>query len=461
MMEGATGQLATFVVSKPFEDIPDDAKALAKEAFLDCLGVMVAGRRTDAGDIITEYVRECGGAPDAGVVASGFLTAAPDAAMANATMAHALDYDDISQAMLGHPSVPVLPAVLALAEKLGSSGDEVLGAYIMGLEVEIRLGLAMNPEHYQFGWHATSVFGVIGAAAAASRLLGLAPEQTAHALGIAASQASGSRKNFGTMTKPFHAGNAARGGLVAAELASRGFTAETNILDDRFGFFQLYGGGVMASAEMLLEGLGENYCIVKPGIGMKLYPSCAATHPAIDATIQLTTEHAIDSKRIVSITCGVSQAFVDTMMLIPEPKTGLEGKFSLEYCIAVAATHRRVKLAHFSDGALAHTEVRRVMEGTTMTIDAELPEDDAGLLDSTPAVITVTLDDGTEYRKRVDYARGTPQNPVEKSELVTKFHDCVSGILSEDRAERCVHMVDNLENLETISVLMDIVTHAR
>lgn len=460
-MDGATTQLANFVISTPFEDLPADALTLAKEAILDCMGVTLAGRRTDVGEAICQFVKECGGAPDAGVVASGFLTSAPDAALANGTMAHALDYDDVCIPMLGHPTVPILPAVLALAEKLGSSGNDVIAAYIMGVEVEIRLAMAMNPEHYQFGWHSTSVLGTMGAAAAASRLLELTPEQAVMAMGIAASQAGGSRKNFGTATKPFHAGCAARAGVVSAELALRGFTAEADILDERFGFFQLFGGGVMASGEILLEGLGDTYCINRPGLGVKLYPSCTATHTAVDAIIQIMNEHDLDSQRIESITCGVSQLFVDTMMLIGEPKTGLEGKFSLEYCIASAATHRRLRLAHFSDGALAHTEVQRIMEGITVIIDPEIPEDESSILETMPAIITVTLEDGAEYKQRVDNAKGTPSNPVEKAAIVEKFHECVSGILSGDKADRCVNLIENFENLETVSVLMDIVTHAR
>src|ERR671922_334024 len=241
-MMDVTTQLAAFVADTAFADVPSQAYARAKEAMLDGLGCALVGSPTPIGKLMTRYVREHGGAPHAGVIGSGFKTAAPLAALANGTMAHAVDFDDVNWNMSGHPTVPLLPAALALGQEVHASGSDVLLAYTLGFEVESKIGLGVNPRHYDLGWHATSTLGTLGAAAACAKLLGLDVDKTRRALGIAASTAAGLRQNFGTMTKPLHPGQAAMNGVTAAQLARLGWTADANILEAPYGFCQLYTG---------------------------------------------------------------------------------------------------------------------------------------------------------------------------------------------------------------------------
>ena len=230
---GITEQLAAFVVDTAFTDVPSQAYARAKEAILDGLGCALVGSPTTVGQMITRYVRQRSEATHAAVIGSGFKSSAPLAALANGTMAHALDYDDVNWHMNGHPTVPLLPAVLALGQEVRASGEEVLLAYALGFEVECKLGLGVNPRHYDLGWHATSTLGTLGASVACAKLLRLDVTHTRMALGIAASTAAGLRQNFGTMTKPLHPGQAAMNGVTAAQLAQLGWTADANILEAR------------------------------------------------------------------------------------------------------------------------------------------------------------------------------------------------------------------------------------
>ena len=231
-------------------------------------------------------VREQGGSTEASVFGHGFGAPAGEAALVNGTSAHALDFDDVNMSMRGHPSVPLLPAVLALGEKIGSSGRELIDAFVLGFEVECKLGRVIGAAHYALGWHATSTLGTLGAAAACARLLRLDMERTQIALGIAASLASGVRQNFGTMTKPLHAGWAARNGVIAATLADRGFTADSAAIEGESGLLHAASGGARLNSRALAS-LGDPWEIVSPGIGVKLYPCCYATHRAIDAALEI------------------------------------------------------------------------------------------------------------------------------------------------------------------------------
>lgn len=252
-----TEQLAAFTAHIVYEDVPSQAYARAKDAILDGLGCALVGSPTSTGKIIVQYVRDRGGEACAGVIGGGFKTSAPLAALANGTMAHALDFDDVNWSISGHPTVPLLPAVLALGQEVHASGQEVLLAYTLGFEVETKIGLGVNPRHYDLGWHATSTLGTLGAAAACAKLLHLDVQHTQTTLGIAASTAAGLRQNFGTMTKPFHPGQAAMNGVTAALLAQLGWTADSHILEAPYGFCQLYAGPGHYNLDYIVKRLGN------------------------------------------------------------------------------------------------------------------------------------------------------------------------------------------------------------
>ncbi len=448
-----TERLARFVAGTT--DVPAEARLQARRAVLDTLGVILAGSREEASRIVAGWVREQGGVPEASVLGHGFRAALAEAALANGVSGHALDFDDVSASMRGHPSVPLLPALLALAEKQGGSGRELLSAFVLGFEVECRLGRAMGGPHYALGWHATATLGSLGAAAACGRLLGLDAGRTQMALGIAASLASGVQQNFGTMTKPLHAGWAARNGVVAASLAARGLTADAEALEGPNGFLRAATAGAEIDPAMALEGLGGSWEIVTPGIGVKLYPCCYATHRAIDAALALRQRYGIDPAGIERVEARLSSG-----TLIPLqrelPSTGLRGKFSLEYCLAAAFLDGRVALESFSDEAVRRPQaqalapkVTAVEEGPEMAFPIE------GF-----AAVRIVLATGATFEGRVDAPRGDPEHPLTWEELAAKFRDCAALALPPQAVDRAIAAIEGLEEARDVRGLVSVLSGA-
>lgn len=447
---GVTEKMARFIVDCSFKSMPKEAVVSARTAMLDCVGVTVAGAGEDAGRIITGFVRGLGGKPTATVIGGGFRTGCPDAALANGTMAHALDYDDVTQSMSGHPSVTLVPPVLALGEELGASGEKVLEAYIVGFEVEAKLGRAVNPNHYEKGWHATATLGTFGSAAASAKLLGLNVQQARMALGIAASEASGVRLNFGTMTKPFHAGNAARGGVVAAMLARGGFTADADVLEKPLGFCHVFTEGGQFNAERAVDGLGEPFEVVSPGVGLKPYPSCRCTHSALDAMLALVARHDISPADVEKVECGVNE-ITPQVLIHNRPRTALEGKFSMQYCLAVALTDGKVGVAQFDDSKASDSKVQELVAKVNMFVHPEFRGPGMGRL---PAIVTVHLKNGKSLTERINAPKGDPDTPLTESEITGKYIECATSVLPKGKAERSLEMLMGLEKVKDVRELM-------
>lgn len=440
-----TQGLAEFVAGTPSGAIPAEAWLQARRAILDTLGVALAGYGEEAATIVGAMVREEGGSGEASVLGHGFRAPPAGAALANGTAAHALDFDDVSASMHGHPSAPLFPALLALGEKLGVSGRDLSEAFVLGFEVECRLGRAIGEAHYALGWHATSTFGSIGAAAGCARLLGLDPERTGHALGIAASLASGLQQNFGTMTKPLHAGWAARNGVVAASLAARGFTADAQALEGSGGFLRAASGDAEVDLGAALSGLGEAWEIVSPGIAVKLYPCCYATHRAIDAALEVRPNAAgVDASRV--------EVIVSPGTLIPligrPPDNGLEGKFSLAYCVAAALLDGAVALGAFTDEAVRRPEVRALME--RIEVREEGPQMNFPI--EGIAEVRLATPDG-RLSARVEVPRGDPQRPLSWDDLAAKFRECAGVGLTRERIGAAVAAIEGLEELGDVRKL--------
>ena len=316
--------LADFIVRTHFEMIPRAVIERAKEGVIDFMGCALAGTQNPAGRTVAEYVRLQGGNQEATVIGMEFKTSSPLAGLANGVMAHADDFDDISFSIPGHPSVPVLPAVLSLGEMREISGQDLLTAYIIGFEVECKIGRSLAPHLYQRGWHATSVLGSLGAAAASSWILNLDREKVIHTLGMVSSMASGLRANLGSMTKPLHVGLAAQHGIVAASLAERGLTASPQALEGKGGLFPVLTGTWDTSSG--IDRLGDPFDFISPGVTFKQYPSCAETHPALDAVIGLMNENRLKPDQILSIDCTVTPMDRD-VLVYHQPKNATEGKF--------------------------------------------------------------------------------------------------------------------------------------
>ena len=342
-----TSMLAEFIGKSRFEDCPPAAVDAARRAITDCLGVMLAGSTEPAARIVQTVAQAEGGTPLCTIVGTGRRTGGVWAALANGTAAHALDFDDTNFAMMGHPSAPVLAAALAAGELGLATGQDLVHAFLLGFEVETTVAEVINPAHYEHGWHATCTLGTLGAAAAASRLLGLDIAQTATALAVAASQASGLKENFGTMTKPFHAGHAARSGVLAALLAREGWTASEQAIEGPQGYLHAFSAGRRELGA--LATLGAPWKITTTGVAVKPYPSCACTHSIIDGALELRRTHDLQPLQIASVVIGVNQA-VPNILIHSDPKNGLEAKFSGEFSAAAALIDGRVGIATFSDG---------------------------------------------------------------------------------------------------------------
>ncbi|HEY6492723.1 MAG TPA: MmgE/PrpD family protein [Trebonia sp.] len=417
-----TELIASFVTETDLAGAPPQLREQALRAVIDTVGIAIAAR-DDAGYRTLLRTLQPDLAPGrVSVWASGIATTAPDAALLNGLAAHALDYDDVAHPIYGHPSVALIPALLAVAEDRGSSGRELLDAYIVGFEVICALAAGLNIRpHYARGWHSTGTTGVVAAAAAAGRLMGLPADQVRHALGIAASMASGSRQNFGTMTKPLHPGLSSRNAVLAARLAANGFTADTSQLEAPLGYFAMYG--VDGDPEAAERQLAKRWALIDSGINVKKYPCCYNTHRTADATLGIAAQDrpGIDSITGIAVTVEPGGA---APLIRHRPVTGLEAKFSAEYVTAASLLDGRISLASFTDEAVMRPEAQRLLRKVTITESATPPVGDA-TWDYAYAAVQVAAAGGTRTG-RVDVPRGDARLPLTDAELDDKFRDCVA-----------------------------------
>lgn len=435
--------LADFVTTA---DPPAAARAVAARALLDTVGVTLAGAAEPSARIVRGVIEQDGTGP-CRVLGTPLRVSAASAALANGTAAHALDYDDMCFVSLAHPSAPLVGAALAAAEVANASGRALLDAYVVGFELEGRLGRAMNPRHYQRGWHCTSTIGSIGAAAAASRLLRLDAIAGSHALAIAASEASGLKENFGTLVKPLHAGLAARNGVVAALMARAGMTASGAAIDGPQGFLAAMDSE-QPSLDAFAADLGTRWEIVDTGITVKLYPSCAGTHPMLDALLDLKRRVRFKAEDVEAIGIGVDP-IVPTILLYDRPSSGLEGKFSMPFCAAAAVVHGRVGIDTFEvsmrDPAIVAMQAR-----VTMRVDPTL---DAAAPPLTQVRVTVQLRDGRVLTASANGARGYPERPARDEELAAKFTSCATRTLSASQAADALTKLRAIESISDIRTL--------
>ena len=441
----AISRFAEFVSSV---DVPAAARGAARNAVQDTVGVALAGAGEPAARIV-QRVAQADGGPGACSVLGTDRTAGPThAALANGTAAHALDFDDMCWVSLAHPSAPLVAAGLAAGEASGASGRVLLEAYVVGFEVECALGVMMNPAHYEQGWHCTSTIGAIGAAAAAARVMGLDAGATGRALSIAASEACGLKESFGTMVKPLQGGLAARNGVLAALLACEGFTASEHAIDGPQGFLVAMGSAGR-DAEKASDPLGRRWEIVEGGITVKLYPSCAATHPTIDTLIDLRREHGIDPAAVDAVEIDVDPV-TPTVLIHDRPATGLEGKFSLHYCAAAALAFGRVGMDTFEDEALRAPAAVRLVPRVTMRADDRLGRESPPL---TEARVKVRLAGGRTLERFVRGARGYPARPASRDELDGKFTTCARRAVP---AEAAAAALDFLRALDSAASVRDL-----
>jgi 2-methylcitrate dehydratase PrpD len=443
----ATARLAEFVVKTSLRDCPDAAVARVRRAALDTLGVILAGAGEPVALGVRAVVRAEGGAPLCTVIGTSLRTSPTWAALANGTAGHAHDFDDTSFALMGHPSVPLLAAALAAAEAEPADGAAVVLAYLVGFEVSAALGVALNPDHYTRGWHATSSIGTLGCAAAAASVLRLDPTQAAHALGVAASLASGLKENFGSMTKPFHAGHAARNGVFAAMAAREGLTASDSALDGRQGYAAAFSQTALAPDAF--DGLGQRWQVLASGIAVKPYPSCALTHSAIDALLELRTRHRLAADQVAEVEVGVNHVVPDVLRHA-RPENGLERKFSMQFCAAAALATGRVDLGSFADGPVVDPGTRALMDRVRMLVDPTLPD---GLNEHAWTRVTVRLRDGRALASPPRGASGHPDQPLTEAQLLDKFLQCAAPVIGAGEAEDVAAQLAHLEDIPDVRAL--------
>ncbi|MFC1982045.1 MmgE/PrpD family protein [Chloroflexota bacterium] len=451
-----TRRIAEFVVETGYRQIPGEAIKIAKGTILDNLGCALAGAREPAVEIVTRYVSELGSKPEVGVIARGFWAAAPLAALVNGTMAHVLDYDDVAATWFGHPTAVLMPTAMAMGEKYKMPGEAVLEAYILGFEVGARINMGLTRAYYEGGWHATIATGTMAAAVVAAKMMKLDVQKIRVALGIAASLAGGLKRNFGTMTKSFHAGTAAQNGIIAASLAKEGFTAEENILEAPQGYCQMFGRNY--KLDNITDGLGSSFHICSTGIAIKPYPCCRGMHQSIDAILHIIEEHDIKAADVVEVECR-TLPYLPVQLYHHRPKTGLEGKFSIEYCMAAALIDRCIRFTQFQDKMVNRSDAQELLQKVRYTHPEKI-DPERGLFRE-PQTVTVRLKDGRELRCEVTNPKGDPANPLSQEELEDKFRDCARAALSTQDIDRCLEMVSSLESLKDVSLLMGMLTSSK
>ncbi len=444
--KGLTKDVADFIQNYTFENIPQEAIPLIKNAFIDTIGVALAGKDEECSKILLEVVKDEQAKGDSSIWGYSQKTSASLAALVNGTMSHALDFDDVnSKATQAHPSAALVPAIIAAAQEVDASGKDMILAYFVGFEVMAYIGKAITYNHYKIGWHGTATMGVLGCTAAASKLYKLSEEQIEDALGIAVSHMSGSRQNFGTMTKPFHAGNAARSGIFSSKLAQKGFTADRAILEAPLGLFALY----LKEGEIKVkDSIGESFEITNTKLSIKQYPCCYGSHRAIDGTKILLQKFKFKPEQIEEIrVIAPKNGF--TPLIHKLPQTGLAGKFSVEFPIAVMIYEGKVNVASFNTEEVLRPEIQEMMKKVVREEDESI-EIKQSAIEEGHITVRIRLLDGTEFEEQIKMPKGAAEWPLSSDELKEKFLDCVSNSLSDKKAKELLNRLNYLESVESV-----------
>ncbi|HXJ13763.1 MAG TPA: MmgE/PrpD family protein [Candidatus Limnocylindrales bacterium] len=454
---GLTKYLAEFVIRTKYENIHADVIELGKKSILDGLGLALAGSRADSGPISRNFVEQSGAcAGKSTIIGTAQKTSPRFAALVNGISIHADDFDDTQLAaasdrvygLLTHPTVPVLPALFALAEQRRVSGKEWMAAYHLGVEVECKIAEAIAPRHYGDGFHTTGTCGPFGSAAACSRLLNFDLSKTLKTFGLVASNSGGLRENFGTMTKPYQAGHASESGLVSAELVALGWTAAEQILEADRGFFHAAGGSYDPAA--IMGRLGNPWTFASPGISLKPYPSGSLTHPAMTELARLIQVNNIEAPQVEKVDVGANH-IMTTTLLHHDPKTGLEAKFSMEFCMAILLIERKAGLGQFSDKVVRRADVQAMMRKVNFYVD---PEAESAGFDKMTSLLKITLKDGKVITGRAAFGKGSPANPMTFDEAAVKFRGCAEyADWPREKMEQIIAFVRTLETAADVSAL--------
>lgn len=461
-MAGLTETIAHFIADNSLATIPSAAIDKAKKVIADTFAVILAGAGSEVAPPLMRYLEQAGGSGESPIFGTALSSSPEVAALVNGTFGHALDFDDVLSIMPAHPSAVILPALLASAGKRKISGAQLLESYIIGIEVGAKIGVAMTVGHYNRGFHGTGTLGVFSAMGALSKLYRLDPATTQIAFGIASSMASGLRRNFGTMTKPLHTGWAAHSALVATNLAQCGFTAAPDILEAKAGYFAAYG--VEASdPEVASRGLGRPWVIIDPGIALKYFPCCYASHRGMDAVLQLRQRLKFTADTLERLECRMPPGGMRVLTYL-KPATGLEGKFSLQYSLAAGVLDGRYTLWSFTDEAVHRPAIHALLKKIEAREDPRCGGNDP-LLETRSSgsrgfvEVEATMTDGCRDVVRVRNAPGHPSRELGWKDLEAKFMDCAAHApIDKGNAERAFARLGRLEDCADVSDIVRLLT---
>jgi len=465
---GTTQRMANFISGAKFEDIPTPAVNLAKLCLLDAVGCAIYGTTRPLGKIMTSLVEELGGKPVSRVVGTRIETNSVNAAMANGTLGHSEDFDDYGA---GHQAVTLMPVVLALGEELHLTGKQALLSYIVGFDITTAVTHAMGEDHYGKGWHNTSSIGTLGSTAAAAKMLSLDEMQTRMALGIGASQASGLRGNFGTMTKPFHPGNSCRAAITAAKMAQKGYEANPDIMEHRFGYAAVYGEEMMNLANVARH-LGNPWALmgsgreVANGIAIKIWPCCGGTHGANTAMTHLMKKYPIKAAEVESVEIVTSHEPSCMAPNLRWPTSGLQGKFSTWYTVAsMIVDGGKLDLSSFTDEAASRPAVQELLKRVNITQDRDYvgrPHRAKG--GGNWWDVTVILKDGERLaapRVEAVGGRGDTYGWETKDAVFEKFKMLAGAVLKPAQVDAALNAIMALDKAADVRAVVDTVIPQR
>ena len=444
-----TDTFARFVVETEFSTISAKALANAKMHILDTFGTALAGVSTETAAIAFAYCKRVGASEEASIWGTHLKSSAPMAAFANGLLGHAIDFDDWDAFIhAGHPSCMVTAAALSLGEVLGSSGKDLLKAYVLGIEVLAKIA-GNAPNVQERGFHSTPLWGSIGGTVACASLLKLEPAKLKAALGIAASGCGGIHRQQGTMVKPFHAANAARNGVEAVLLAERDFTADAAIIEAPRGFCDTFFGPATCDYESMINGIGKPYFLESPGLGLKLHPCSAPQFLAADAALHLKRAHNIRFVNVAKIEVRIPPLRYQRHYH-PEVKTGLRGKFAINYVVALAFLDGKLEIKSFTDAKANEPQVQEALGKVQVLADESIPEP------GPYCPVSVELKDGTRFAYTATVAKGHPENPMTEEEVLSKFRSNAKSVISEKQSEQLISAVRKMEVLSNVRKLTDL-----
>jgi 2-methylcitrate dehydratase PrpD len=456
--ENLTQYVADFIVNLKYDDIPLDVIELGKKSILDGLGLALCGSVADTASLLDTYMGRFGFASTGAAVIGTARKLPPRfAAFTNGVAIHVNDYDDTQLAaakdrvygLLMHPTVCVLPAVLANSESRTLSGKDLMLAYHVGVEVECKVAEAISPRSYVDGFHTTGTCGTFGSAASCAKLRGFDVQKTIRTLGIAGSQGCGLRENFGSMMKPFQAGHSAETGVLAADFSELGWSATDQILEAERGFFDAYGGGYDPAA--IANKLGKPWTFASPGISIKPFPSGSLTHPGMTEMLRLIHKYEIRPNQVASVDVGTNRNMPNTLIR-HHPITGLEAKFSMEFCMAILLLEGKAGLNQFTDSVVNRPDVQNMISRIHFGVSKQA---DAAGYDKMTTILDIHMEDGRTISGRADFGKGSPADPMSYAEVADKFVDCADfARWPRAKSEAVVTAVRNLESMNDVRTLI-------